>query len=59
MTESIEKLIKRLKALLINDIDLRPVDHLHISLTRTVILRHHWIESFIDLIRQNLSSVKR
>ncbi|GFG35056.1 hypothetical protein Cfor_07657 [Coptotermes formosanus] len=31
---------------------LKPVDELHISLTRTVVLRHHWIKSFNESVQQ-------
>ncbi|PNF43255.1 U6 snRNA phosphodiesterase [Cryptotermes secundus] len=30
---------------------LKPVDEHHISLTRTVVLRHHWIDSFFESVR--------
>ncbi|KAI9559696.1 hypothetical protein GHT06_013701 [Daphnia sinensis] len=34
-------------------------DDFHISLTRTVILRHHWIEGFVASIRKQLSDTPR
>lgn len=46
---------------LINDIIskssflLQPCDNLHISLTRTVVLRHHWIGSFMKSICNSVS----
>ncbi|KAB0796418.1 hypothetical protein PPYR_10479 [Photinus pyralis] len=35
------------------------MDNFHISLTRTVILKHHWIELFIKSVREKLSSFRR
>lgn len=32
---------------------------LHISLTKTVILKHHWIESFIQSIKDRTSYIKK
>ena len=31
----------------------------HLSLSKTVVFRHHWIEPFIQELKQKLSSVKR
>lgn len=38
---------------------LKPVDLFHISLTKTVILKHHWIESFIQSIKECIANIKR
>jgi hypothetical protein len=38
---------------------LKPVDELHISLTRTVVLRHHWIESFFESVQQCIKELPR
>lgn len=38
---------------------LNKCEDLHISLTRTVVLRHHWIEDFVSLVRQNVAQVTR
>ncbi|KAJ9598687.1 hypothetical protein L9F63_010636, partial [Diploptera punctata] len=32
-------------------VSLKPSDDCHISLTRTVVLRHHWIDSFIESVK--------
>ncbi|XP_063917753.1 uncharacterized protein LOC135133306 isoform X3 [Zophobas morio] len=37
------------------DIELKCFQDLHLSLTRTVILRYHWIDSFVSTLRDNLS----
>lgn len=36
---------------------MHPCEDLHVSLTKTVILRHHWIESFINTITSNISHI--
>lgn len=36
------------------NLKLYPVDDYHISLTRTVVLRHHWIQMFMASIKSNL-----
>lgn len=36
------------------NLKLYPVDDYHISLTRTVVLRHHWIQMFMTSIKSNL-----
>lgn len=33
------------------NINLNTTDDFHISLTKTVILRHHWITPFVDTIK--------
>lgn len=39
---------------------LRPVDQLlHVSLTRTVVLQHHWIDSFVESVREAVPKLKR
>ncbi|XP_063235451.1 U6 snRNA phosphodiesterase 1 isoform X2 [Bacillus rossius redtenbacheri] len=38
---------------------LKAPDELHISLTRTVVLRHHWIDSFVASVRQIFEAVAR
>jgi hypothetical protein len=38
---------------------LKPVDELHISLTRTVVLRHHWIKSFNESVQQCIKELPR
>ncbi|KAK5642704.1 hypothetical protein RI129_008871 [Pyrocoelia pectoralis] len=35
------------------------MNNFHISLTRTVILKHHWIELFIKSVREKLSSFRK
>ncbi|KAK4877003.1 hypothetical protein RN001_009509 [Aquatica leii] len=37
----------------------QPVNHFHISLTRTVVLKHHWIESFMKSVRERLSLIRK
>ncbi|KAF5294601.1 hypothetical protein FQA39_LY13360 [Lamprigera yunnana] len=40
-------------------ITLHPSDHFHISLTKTVILKHHWIEIFMQTVREKLVNIKK
>lgn len=40
-------------------IKLEIMDDFHVSLTRTVILRHHWIEGFTALVKKQLSDIER
>ena len=35
------------------------IESLHISLTRTVVLKHHWIDLFINAVKENLADLKR
>ncbi|GLV34652.1 uncharacterized protein CBL_09133 [Carabus blaptoides fortunei] len=55
MSELINDIISNYKSSFL----LQPCDNLHISLTRTVILRHHWIESFMKTISDNISHLSR
>ena len=36
-------------------VDLKPVDDLHISISRTVTLQFHWIESFVQSLKDALA----
>lgn len=38
---------------------LKPVNEHHISLTRTVVLRHHWIDSFLESVRLCIKELPR
>ena len=40
-------------------VPMKPSDDCHISLTRTVVLRHHWIESFIESVRDCIKELPR
>lgn len=42
-----------------NGVKLSICDDFHVSLTRTIVLRHHWIEGFIASIKKQLSDFKR
>lgn len=41
------------------DVPLKPTDNFHISLTKTVVLRHHWIEPFVESVKERISCVRR
>ncbi|XP_071441844.1 U6 snRNA phosphodiesterase 1-like [Hetaerina americana] len=44
-----------LVALMESDIQLEKTDDLHVSVTRTVVLRHHWIDSFIESVQKSFN----
>lgn len=41
------------------NIEVHPIDELHMSLSRTVILRHHWIDEFTQSLKETVIGVKR
>ncbi|XP_046382788.1 U6 snRNA phosphodiesterase [Ischnura elegans] len=43
-----------LVALMEPEVLLKRVEDLHVSVTRTVILRHHWIDPFVDSVQKSL-----
>ncbi|XP_028131639.1 U6 snRNA phosphodiesterase 1 isoform X1 [Diabrotica virgifera virgifera] len=57
-TEGVLELIHEIIAAIPN-IPLISVDDFHISLTKTVILKHHWINSFVDGVRLKTNYLKR
>lgn len=50
--EMVENLIKVSET---HGITLKCVEDFHVSLSRTLKLRHHWIQSFIDSLKGHLS----
>lgn len=53
----IRELMKTLIGLCESSVTMYPCEDLHVSLTKTVVLRHHWIESFISTISSNISHI--
>ncbi|XP_013401816.1 U6 snRNA phosphodiesterase isoform X2 [Lingula anatina] len=47
-------LINELQACLPGGLNVKVVDDFHVSLSRTVVLRHHWIDSFVTTLRDKL-----
>lgn len=41
------------------ELNVQKVNDLHISLTKTVILKHHWIDSFAESIRNQTKLLKK
>lgn len=37
---------------MLKDLNFTPVDHFHLSVSRTVVIRHHWIDSLMDSLRE-------
>lgn len=52
-------IVTELLAAVVPNVPLKPTDDFHISLTKTVILRHHWIELFVESIKERITTVKR
>lgn len=42
-----------------NELELHICEEFHISLSRTFILRHHWIEGFVSSLKNQLKDFKR
>lgn len=40
-------------------IEFHPIDELHLSLTRTVVLQHHWIDEFVRSVDYKLKTVNK
>lgn len=57
MQDEILSLIKSTNTL--GTIEFHPIEELHMSLTRTVVLRHHWIDEFARSIQNSLKNSKR
>lgn len=53
--EGLAKLLEHTFKVVPDNIGLRACEDFHLSLTKTVILKHHWIESFVNTIKTNLS----
>lgn len=52
-------IVTELLAAVVPNVPLKPTDDFHISLTKTVILRHHWIDLFVESIKERITPVKR
>lgn len=40
-------------------LDFQPTGQLHLSLTRTVVLKHHWIELFVQSLKERIPQHSR
>lgn len=40
-------------------LEVHPIDDFHMSLTRTSVLRHHWIDEFVRSVQNILNNVQR
>jgi hypothetical protein len=60
ITEEFTKLVHSIvNCPLLSSLTLNASDDVHISLTRTIILRHHWIDDFISSVRKSVFHVPR
>ncbi|RZC33930.1 U6 snRNA phosphodiesterase, partial [Asbolus verrucosus] len=57
--EGLKKLLSTIMKLVPEDIELKCLNDFHISLTKTVILKHHWIDSFVSTLKENVSYITR
>lgn len=55
-TDILEKLVSISKS---RDIDLMPQEEFHLSLSQTVVLRHHWIQPFTQNLKAGLAHCRR
>ncbi|GLH07057.1 U6 snRNA phosphodiesterase [Gryllus bimaculatus] len=58
MTPSVEAFMDVVVSRLTN-FNLKPVSDFHISLTKTVILRHHWIDLFVKSVQERTKAIPR
>lgn len=63
-TDFIRKLQDQFQNLLksantLENVQFHVFEELHMSLTRTVVLRHHWIDEFVRSVEQSLTNAKR
>lgn len=55
-----DEILKVLKSTVsLESIEFHKIDDLHLSLTRTVVLRHHWINEFVQSVEQSLQNTNR
>ncbi|XP_022601961.1 U6 snRNA phosphodiesterase isoform X1 [Seriola dumerili] len=54
--ELLEELLSAARA---HGVDLTPQEEFHLSLSQTVVLRHHWIQPFTQSLRADLAHCKR
>lgn len=54
--ELLQELISISKA---HGVDLSPQEEFHLSLSQTVVLRHHWIQPFTQSLRKGLLNCRR
>ena len=46
------------KNFIVKELDLEPIDHHHLSISRVVSLRHHWIDPFIQSLKSQIEHNK-
>ena len=45
--------------LCLRPLDFKIMDDFHVSLSRTISIRHHWIQSFMESLKSKISSLSR
>ncbi|XP_076272105.1 U6 snRNA phosphodiesterase 1 [Rhynchophorus ferrugineus] len=56
---SLERLVSYIKELMVDNIDVKPMSDLHISLTKTVVLRYIWINPLVKTIQNYVKCFKK
>ena len=46
--------LDEVKNFIVKELDLEPIDHHHLSISRVVSFRHHWIEPFIKAVKSQM-----
>ena len=52
-------IVDRLSARMSLNVHMLPYDELHVSVSRTVPIRHYWIEPIVQQLRNGFSTVHR
>eukprot|EP00092_Neocalanus_flemingeri_P039732 GFUD01043270.1.p1 GENE.GFUD01043270.1~~GFUD01043270.1.p1 ORF type:complete len:295 (-),score=84.71 GFUD01043270.1:26-910(-) len=50
--------LDEVKNFIVKELDLEPIDHHHLSVSRVVSVRHHWIDPFTKTLKENLEQGK-
>ena len=51
--------VESLAAIISGEVHLTPCNELHVSVSRTVPVRHYWIEPIVQQLKNGLSTVQR
>ena len=51
--------VESLAAIVSSEVHLTPCNELHVSVSRTVPVRHYWIEPIVQQLKNGLSTVQR
>ncbi|KAG5900363.1 hypothetical protein JTB14_033812 [Gonioctena quinquepunctata] len=57
--DGIEELMMAIMQIVPKHVELRKTEDFHLSLTKTVILKYHWIDSFVDGVKSRITPCKK